>query len=113
MTKNTLSNMEISRVLTDAKVTVAEKVKVLFGALSRALNGEDMMGSFTDVLRGSAVCNDIVFKRLANFYFCIYAENQRDSAVLYINIVRKDLADQSPVLRSLSLRVLCSPLICS
>ena len=109
MTK--LSTSEIGRILTDVQESTSRKLSAISEALSRSLEGEDMKTCFPDILRGSAVCNDDFFKRLSNFFFNIYADDNKETALLYINIVSKDLCDKSPILRSLSLRVLVSPVI--
>ncbi|GHJ84817.1 hypothetical protein NliqN6_1219 [Naganishia liquefaciens] len=81
-----------------------EGMKRLIAMISK---GRDMSAFFAQVVKQVA-SPSIEIRKLVYIYLLRYARNNTDLLLLSINTFQKDLSDPSPLIRSMSLRVLTS-----
>lgn len=70
-------------------------------------NGVDMSKLFGSVIMTSNT-SDLILKRMCYLYICNYAESQSDLALLAVNTLTKDCHNESPIIRGMALRSICS-----
>lgn len=81
-----------------------EGMKRIIAAMSK---GRNMEGFFAQVVK-NVVSGSIEIRKLVYIYLLRYAATNSDLLLLSINTFQKDLSDSSPLIRSMSLRVLTS-----
>lgn len=97
--------LEISKLLESrADSERLEGMKRIIAAMSK---GRNMEGFFAQVVK-NVVANSIEIRKLVYIYLLRYATTNSDLLLLSINTFQKDLSDPSPLIRSMSLRVLTS-----
>jgi vesicle coat complex subunit len=69
--------------------------------------GMDVSSLFSEMIMASNT-HDLVQKKLVYLYLCHHATEHPDTALLCINTLQKDCGDDSPMVRGLALRSLCS-----
>lgn len=96
---------EISKLL-DSRVEreILEGMKRIIAGISK---GRDMEPFFAQVVK-NVVASNIEIKKLVYIYLLRFASTNSDLLLLSINTFQKDLSDSSPLIRSMSLRVLTS-----
>jgi AP-3 complex subunit beta len=96
---------DISKLLESRTETERlEGMKRIIAAMSK---GRNMEGFFAQVVK-NVVATSIEIRKLVYIYLIRYAATNSDLLLLSINTFQKDLSDQSPLIRSMSLRVLTS-----
>ncbi|WVQ79085.1 hypothetical protein IAT38_001179 [Cryptococcus sp. DSM 104549] len=81
-----------------------EGMKRIIAGMSK---GRDMEGFFAQVVK-NVVSQSIEIRKLVYIYLLRFASTNSDLLLLSINTFQKDLSDPSPLIRSMSLRVLTS-----
>ncbi|WVR03787.1 hypothetical protein IAU60_000782 [Kwoniella sp. DSM 27419] len=81
-----------------------EGMKRIIAGMSK---GRDMEGFFAQVVK-NVVSPSIEIRKLVYIYLLKFASTNSDLLLLSINTFQKDLSDPSPLIRSMSLRVLTS-----
>jgi AP-3 complex subunit beta len=79
-------------------------MKRIIAAMSK---GRNMEAFFAQVVK-QVVASSIEIRKLVYIYLLRYAATNSDLLLLSINTFQKDLSDPSPLIRSMSLRVLTS-----
>lgn len=87
-----------------AEVERLEGMKRIIAAMSK---GRNMEFFFAQVVK-NVVATSIEIRKLVYIYLLRYAGTNSDLLLLSINTFQKDLSDPSPLIRSMSLRVLTS-----
>lgn len=96
---------EIGKLLDSrAEVERLEGMKRIIAAMSK---GRNMEVFFAQVVK-NVVASSIEIRKLVYIYLLRYAATNSDLLLLSINTFQKDLSDPSPLIRSMSLRVLTS-----
>ncbi|ORY24055.1 adaptin N terminal region-domain-containing protein [Naematelia encephala] len=96
---------EISKLLESRQETERlEGMKRIIAGISK---GRDMEPFFAQVVK-NVVAPSIEIRKLVYIYLLRFASTNSDLLLLSINTFQKDLADPSPLIRSMSLRVLTS-----
>lgn len=96
---------EISKLLESrAEAERLEGMKRIIAAMSK---GRNMEALFAQVVK-NVVASSIEIRKLVYIYLLRYAATNSDLLLLSINTFQKDLSDSSPLIRSMSLRVLTS-----
>lgn len=97
--------VEVSKLLESrAESERLEGMKRIIAAMSK---GRNMEGFFAQVVK-QVVASSIEIRKLVYIYLLRYAATNSDLLLLSINTFQKDLSDPSPLIRSMSLRVLTS-----
>jgi AP-3 complex subunit beta len=96
---------EVTKLLESrAETERLEGMKRIIAAMSK---GRNMEVFFAQVVK-NVVATSIEIRKLVYIYLLRYASTNSDLLLLSINTFQKDLSDQSPLIRSMSLRVLTS-----
>ncbi|EJT48056.1 golgi family to vacuole transport-related protein [Trichosporon asahii var. asahii CBS 2479] len=96
---------EISKLLESrAEAERLEGMKRIIAAMSK---GRNMEALFAQVVK-NVVASSVEIRKLVYIYLLRYAGTNSDLLLLSINTFQKDLSDPSPLIRSMSLRVLTS-----
>lgn len=97
--------VEIGKLLDSrADIERLEGMKRIIAAMSK---GRNMEMFFAQVVK-NVVANSVEIRKLVYIYLLRYAATNSDLLLLSINTFQKDLSDSSPLIRSMSLRVLTS-----
>ncbi|CAK9781254.1 ARM repeat-containing protein [Cutaneotrichosporon oleaginosum] len=97
--------VEVSKLLESrAESERLEGMKRIIAAMSK---GRNMEAFFAQVVK-QVVASSIEIRKLVYIYLLRYAATNSDLLLLSINTFQKDLSDPSPLIRSMSLRVLTS-----
>ncbi|KAF8556169.1 hypothetical protein OG21DRAFT_1495700 [Imleria badia] len=91
-----------------------EKLDAMKRLIALISKGRDVSNYFPQVVKNVASQN-LEIRKLVYIYLLRYAEHEPDLALLSINTFQKDLADPSPLIRAMALRVLSGikvPMIC-
>lgn len=96
---------DISKLLESrAEAERLEGMKRIIAAMSK---GRNMEALFAQVVK-NVVASSVEIRKLVYIYLLRYAGTNSDLLLLSINTFQKDLSDPSPLIRSMSLRVLTS-----
>ncbi|WWC68617.1 uncharacterized protein I206_102547 [Kwoniella pini CBS 10737] len=96
---------EISALL-DSRIE-KERLEGMKRIIAGISKGRDMEGFFAQVVK-NVVSSSIEIRKLVYIYLLRFASTNSDLLLLSINTFQKDLSDPSPLIRSMSLRVLTS-----
>nr|XP_018264749.1 AP-3 complex subunit beta [Kwoniella dejecticola CBS 10117]OBR86907.1 AP-3 complex subunit beta [Kwoniella dejecticola CBS 10117] len=96
---------EISTLL-DSRIE-RERLEGMKRIIAGISKGRDMEGFFAQVVK-NVVSPSIEIRKLVYIYLLRFASTNSDLLLLSINTFQKDLSDPSPLIRSMSLRVLTS-----
>ncbi|KAI9567299.1 adaptin N terminal region-domain-containing protein [Boletus coccyginus] len=91
-----------------------EKLDAMKRLVALISKGRNVSNYFPQVVKNVASQN-LEIRKLVYIYLLRYAEHEPDLALLSINTFQKDLADPSPLIRAMALRVLSGikvPMIC-
>ncbi|KAG6374293.1 adaptin N terminal region-domain-containing protein [Boletus reticuloceps] len=91
-----------------------EKLDAMKRLIALISKGRNVSNYFPQVVKNVASQN-LEIRKLVYIYLLRYAEHEPDLALLSINTFQKDLADSSPLIRAMALRVLSGikvPMIC-
>ncbi|KAH0833137.1 adaptin N terminal region-domain-containing protein [Lanmaoa asiatica] len=91
-----------------------EKLDAMKRLIALISKGRNVSNYFPQVVKNVASQN-LEIRKLVYIYLLRYAEHEPDLALLSINTFQKDLADPSPLIRAMALRVLSGikvPMIC-
>jgi vesicle coat complex subunit len=104
----TLQNLCVGGKRSDKELRSAKK-----DAFKKVINymtlGMDMSSLFPMMISCANLSpDDVVLKKMLYLYITHYAQQTPDLALLTINQLHKDCADQDPTVRGLALRSLCS-----
>ena len=110
--EETLSMDQIQRLLDNksGSAGIAEKLQGMKSLLALISKGEDISRVFPYVVK-NVIVSSVEVKKLVYMYLVHYADANeacRELALLSINNFQKDLADENPLIRALSLRVMTS-----
>ncbi|WRT65718.1 uncharacterized protein IL334_002666 [Kwoniella shivajii] len=96
---------EISKLL-DSRIE-RERLEGMKRIIAGISKGRDMENFFAQVVK-NVVSQSIEIRKLVYIYLLRFASTNSDLLLLSINTFQKDLSDPSPLIRSMSLRVLTS-----
>ena len=91
----------------DAERDQVKKRECLKKVLAYMTLGIDTSGLFTEMIMACAT-KDLVQKKMVYLYLCSHAETNPDLALLAINTLQRDCADENPLVRGLALRSISS-----
>ena len=86
---------------------VTKKRELVKKVIALMTQGIDMSKCFSEMIM-SAHTADLVQKKLIYLYISEYAEKNPEIALLSVNTLQRDAADQDPMVRGLALRTMCS-----
>ncbi|KAH9057872.1 adaptin N terminal region-domain-containing protein [Lactarius vividus] len=87
-----------------------EKLEAMKRLIAMISKGRNVSEYFAQVVKNVAASN-IEVRKLVYIYLLRYAEAEPDLALLSINTFQRDLADSSPLIRAMALRVLSGILV--
>jgi hypothetical protein len=99
------SEAELRRSLNDS--LCEKKIEAMKHVLAAVSIGRDAGGLFPEVVK-NIVTGSLELKKLVYIYLVLYAEGNRDLALLSVNSFQKDLTAQSQLVRASALRAMAS-----
>ena len=108
-------NLAAVRKQLDSRASDGERLQAMRALIGAVSKGRNVSALFPDVVK-NVVAQSIEVRKLVYIFLIRHAEQEPDLALLSVNTFQKDLADPSPLIRAMALRVLSSirvPMIAS